>query len=206
MSELSGFIPRLCTQRLVLRAPELADVDAIHEVHRHAEVAAGVLSIAHPHRPADARAWLERFRQSLAAADPIRRNVIWLICLADTGEVVGDCGLSCNTIHRRGTLGYLVRPDHWNRGVVTEALACVLAWAFEVMDPPLRRVQADHFPENPASGRVLEKLGFTREGLMRGFLLKNGEPRDVVRWAVLREEYAGQELAPRAVEPCRNEP
>lgn len=185
----SESIPRLSTKRLVLRAPEPRDAEAIHEVHRHAPVAAGVLSIPHPHTVADARAWMERFRASLIASDRVHRNLIWLICLAEDGRVVGDCGLHCNTVHRRGTLGYLIHPDCWNRGLVTEALEGVLEWAFAKMNPPLHRAQADHFPENPASGRVLEKLGFTREALMRGFILKNGEPRDVVRWAVLREEY-----------------
>lgn len=179
----------LTTLRLVLRAPTEEDIPAIHEVHRHAAVADGVLSIPHPHTIADARAWLDRLRASIATADPVNRNLIWLICLAETGQVVGDCGVQWNELHRRGTLGYLLHPESWGRGFATEAVRAVLDHVFEAMEPTLHRVQADHFPDNPASGRVLEKLGFSREGVMRDFIFKNGRPRDVVRWAILRDEH-----------------
>jgi RimJ/RimL family protein N-acetyltransferase len=111
-----------------------------------------------------------------------------LICLAESGEAIGDCGLHMDLRHRRGVLGYLIRPDHWGRGIATEAIAAVIEFAFERMDPPLNRIEADHYTENPASGRVLEKLGFAREGVLRSYIFKDGVPRDVVRWGLVRAD------------------
>ena len=174
--------PTLHTTRLLLRPPSDGDVAAIHDIHRHKAVADGVLTIPHPHTIDDARAWLTRLRAPAAEG---RLNFIWLICIAESGEAVGDCGLHIDLKHRRGVLGYLVRPDHWGRGIVTEALRAVVEHAFDRLDPPLIRVEADHYPENPASGRVLEKLGFQREGVLRSYIIKHGVPRDAVRWSML---------------------
>lgn len=178
-------IPTLTTPRLRLREPDEGDAVAIHNVHRHKSVADGVISIPHPHTLNYAHAWLTRLRAPAAEG---RRNFIWLICLADTGEVIGDCGLHIDLKHRRGVLGYLIRPDHWGKGIATEAIGAVAGFAFSRHDPPLIRIEADHYPENPASGRVLEKLGFRREGVLRSYIIKDGVPRDAVRWGLVNAD------------------
>lgn len=179
--------PTLTTDRLRLREPDDGDIAAIHDVHRHRAVADGVLSIPHPHTIADARAWLAKHR---AVSPEGRLNLIWVICLAGSGEVIGDCGIHIDLKHRRGVLGYLIRPDHWGQGIATEAMRAVIGYGFEALRPPLNRIEADHYPENPASGRVLEKLGFVREGVLRSYIVKDGTARDVVRWAVLRTDHS----------------
>jgi RimJ/RimL family protein N-acetyltransferase len=176
-------VPTLTTPRLRLREPDEDDIPAIHDIHRHKAVADGVISIPHPHTMADARAWLSRLRAPAAEG---RLNLIWLICLIDTGEPIGDCGIHIDLKHRRGVLGYLIRPDHWGRGYVTEALRPVISHCFASLNPPLNRIEADHYTDNPASGRVLEKLGFQREGVLRSYIVKDGVSRDVVRWARVR--------------------
>ena len=175
--------PTISTPRLRLREPDEDDVVAIHDIHRHKSVADGVISIPHPHKVDDARAWLAR-RRIPAAED--RLNFLWLICLADTGEPIGDCGIHIDVKNRRGSLGYLLRPDHWGRGLITEAVGAVIDHCFTQLKPPIIRIEADHYPENPASGRVLEKLGFQREGVLRSYIFKDGVPRDAVRWALVR--------------------
>jgi ribosomal-protein-alanine N-acetyltransferase len=172
--------PTLTTSRLRLREPDDSDAPAIHDIHRHKPVADGVLSIPHPHTLADARAWLAKQRTPPAEG---RLNYVWVICLADSGEPIGDCGIHIDLRHRRGVLGYLIRPDHWGRGIATEAIGAVLDLVFNQLAPPLIRVEADHYPENPASGRVLQKLGFEREGVLRSYIIKDGLPRDAVRWS-----------------------
>ncbi len=189
--------PTLNTPRLRLREPDDEDAVAIHDIHRHKSVADGVLSIPHPHTIADARAWLARRRTALAED---RLNFLWLICLADTGEPIGDCGIHIDLKHRRGTLGYLIRPDHWGRGIATEAVGAVVEFAFAKLDPPLNRIEADHYPENPASGRVLQKLGFRREGVLRSYIVKDSVPRDAVRWGLLRTDGPWPAGNPRSAE------
>ena len=146
-------IPTLTTPRLRLREPDEGDAVAIHNVHRHKSVADGVISIPHPHTLNDAHAWLTRLRAPAAEG---RRNYIWLICLADTGEVIGDCGLHIDLKHRRGVLGYLIRPDHWGKGIATEAIGAVAGFAFSRHDPPLIRIEADHTPRTRLRPRAGE--------------------------------------------------
>ncbi len=176
-------VPTLTTARLRLREADEEDLAAIHDVHRHKSVADGVISIPHPHTIEDARAWLAKQR---GAPGEHRLNFVWVICLAEGGEVIGDCGIHCDLRHRRGVIGYLVRPDWWGRGIAAEAVGAVIEFVFGRLDPPLNRVEADHYVENARSGRVLEKLGFEREGVLRSYILKDGVSRDVVRWGLVR--------------------
>ncbi len=178
------FRPTLRTERMLLRPLSFRDADACHEIWRHQTVADGVLSIPHPLTPEQTR---ERLQRILTDA-PRRTGCVWAIILRGADQLIGDCGLEPDDRHLRGELGYCLHPDHWNKGYATEALAEIIRWSFEDRDPALQRLSADHYPENPASGRVLEKLGFQREGVQRGFLLKDGVRRDAVRWAKLREE------------------
>lgn len=89
-------------------------IECMRSVYRHAPHAG-----PHPHTIDDARTWLTRLRAPAAEG---RLNHIWLVCQADSGEVIGDCGLHVDLKHRRGVLGYLIRPDHWGKGIATEAV------------------------------------------------------------------------------------
>jgi len=106
---------------------------------------------------------------------------VFAVVEKETGLIVGCAGISPN---RKGSaeIGYWITPSRWNRGYCTEAVKRLIAFAREVMG--MHRVFALHFPDNPASGRVLEKAGMTREGLLKGYHEKNGEFLDVAVWAV----------------------
>lgn len=90
---------------------------------------------------------------------------------------------------RRAELGYSVRKDLWGQGYATEAANALLGFGFERLS--LRRVEADVDPRNPSSVRVLEKLGFVREGYLRERWEVNGELQDGVFFGLLRREWRG---------------
>ena len=96
-------------------------------------------------------------------------------------------GLVLRREHNRAELGYWIGVPYWNHGYATEAASTVLRYAFETMD--LHRVYAFHFTTNPASGRVLEKIGMTHEGTRRGHTLKWGEYLDNEAYGILRDEW-----------------
>ena len=78
--------------------------------------------------------------------------------------------------------------QNWRgRGIVPEAVRALNAWAFTNLE--LNRIQACHFPRNPASGRVLEKAGLQCEGVLRGYILKNGVSEDVIMYGVTRADF-----------------
>jgi [ribosomal protein S5]-alanine N-acetyltransferase len=107
-------------------------------------------------------------------------------------RIVGDLGFS-NII--RGALqscflGYKIDRGETRQGLVTEALQCALPWIFRHMD--LHRIEANIMPRNKASIRVVEKIGFRREGFSPKYLKINGNWEDHYRYAILKEELGAR--------------
>ena len=82
--------------------------------------------------------------------------------------------------------GYSLNRSYWNRGIMTEALDEVLRYGFEQLR--LNRIEAQYETDNPASGRVMEKAGMVREGVLRQRLKNKGRFVDVVLCAVLSQD------------------
>jgi RimJ/RimL family protein N-acetyltransferase len=108
--------------------------------------------------------------------------------LLETGELVGNASLHHFVdASRRCELGYALARAHWGRGYVSEALRALLDYGFTVLD--LNRVEADIDPRNEASARVLDKLGFRKEGFMPERWIVQGEPADTVFYGLLRSYW-----------------
>ena len=90
-------------------------------------------------------------------------------------------------VYRRdGELGYWLGEPFWGRGIMTGAVRQICREAFGRLD--IVRIHAAVYARNGASCRVLEKAGFTREGILRQSVYKNGEVLDACLYALLREE------------------
>ncbi len=106
----------------------------------------------------------------------------------ETGRLAGSIGLfKIDKENKNAEVGYWIRKDYWNKGLATEAVQLVLGFAFKNLK--LHRVYARTFKENTASARVLEKAGFTKEGVDRECYRKNGRWHDLVRYGILKKEY-----------------
>jgi RimJ/RimL family protein N-acetyltransferase len=107
---------------------------------------------------------------------------------ADTGEMIGNVSLfEFYPQSRRCEIGYAIASAHWNHGFATEAVVAALGYAFEELG--INRVEADIDPRNGASARVLERLGFQKEGYMPERWIVNGEPADTVYYGLLRRHW-----------------
>ncbi len=109
----------------------------------------------------------------------------WVLELRETGALVG--GFGARPSGTSLNIGYVLGREYWNRGLMTEAVKHVVAWA--MAQPGIFRVWAVCDVENAASARVLEKSGMTREGVLRRWaILPNlsAEPRDCACYAVVR--------------------
>jgi RimJ/RimL family protein N-acetyltransferase len=146
-------------------------------------VADTTINIPHPYPPGEAAAWIS----SHAAAWREGTQHTFAITERQDGDLLGAIGLTVNLAHARGELGYWIGLPHWNRGYATEAARAMLRYAFETLG--LNRVQATHFTRNPASGRVMQKLGMSHEGRSRQQFRKWDTFEDVERWAILRSEW-----------------
>lgn len=140
---------RIVTERLILRRAREDDLDDVHAVLSH-PVAMRYWSTL-PHDQLDqTRAWLG----DMIAADPAG-NADYIVEFE--GRVIGKAGC-----YQLPDIGYILHPDHWGRGLATEALGAIIPTVFARF--PLDAITADVDPRNPASIRLLEKLGFTISG------------------------------------------
>lgn len=179
---MSDDLPVLETERLVLRPYSLADARRVQEICGDWAVASTTLAVPHPYPDGAAEQWISTH------ADNFRLGieVTLAITLKPGGEVIGSVSLSINKSHRRGELGYMVAKQHWNRGYCTEAARAMVVYGFNGLG--LNRIQAMHFPFNPASGRVMQKLGMTREGLLRQYVCNRGGFADLYLCSILRAD------------------
>jgi len=104
------------------------------------------------------------------------RAVYWAMRTLADRAFVGSCELSdIDRGHRRAEVGFMVARDAWNDDYPLEAVRTVIAFA---ATGGLRKLTARTHLGNRRSEALLEKLGFTEEGLLRGHILKDGERRD----------------------------
>ncbi|MFK4728437.1 GNAT family protein [Agromyces mediolanus] len=175
--------PTLETDRLRLRPFAEADGDELYALQSNAEVL----------RYWDSPPWTDR--SSVArflsgcrsmAEDGTGARVV--IERADHPGFLGWCTFnSWNPEFRSASLGFCLAEAAWGRGYATEAAGAVLRWAFDALD--LNRVQAEVDTRNPASARVLEKLGFLLEGTLREDCIVDGVVSDSWVYGLLRRDW-----------------
>jgi RimJ/RimL family protein N-acetyltransferase len=146
---------RLQTPRLVLRPPEVRDVDQLASLLNDFEVSRMTGRIPHPYARNDAEAFVES-----AVALPISEGINLVIETEEIG-LVGGLGFFLGS-DRSAEVGYWIGRDFWGRGLASEALECALLWA--ATEWGRRWVRARHYQDNPASGQVLIKAGFLYTG------------------------------------------
>jgi ribosomal-protein-alanine N-acetyltransferase len=184
------FGPVIETDRVLLRAPQMSDYSA------WAELRAASQDFLVPWEPLWAPDELSRasFRRRIRHyMRDMREDVGYALFVCDTRStsLVGGITL-CNV--RRGvtqscTLGYWVGAAHARQGFMTAAVRAVVPFVFDSLE--LHRLEAACLPENTASMRLLERVGFKREGLARRYLRINGDWRDHVLYALLETDSRG---------------
>ena len=136
----------------------------------------------------DRIAWrqrIRRYREEIAQGT----GMPFLIFENANGRLAG--GITLGNIRygvaQTGQVGYWIGVNHAGRGLMAEALQLALRFAFDTLR--LHRVEAACIPDNARSIRVLEKAGFTREGLLRSYLRINGQWRDHLIFSLIADEH-----------------
>jgi [ribosomal protein S5]-alanine N-acetyltransferase len=172
-------LPTLETTRLILRPYREADIPELVPLIGAREVAATTLRIPHPYTEENARAFLELTQEP---------GKIWLAAtLRRDGRQIGGIGLRVDDQHQHAELGYWIGVPYWGNGYATEGAREILRYGFE--DLGLHRIFASHFEHNPASGRILVKLGMRYEGCEREHLRKWDRFVDSELYGILRHEW-----------------
>ena len=181
-------IPTLATGRLVLRPFALSDATDVQRLAGDYQVATTTLTIPHPYEDGVAEAWIETHEERWASS-----RHLTLAITTEVEGLVGAVSLQQRPPHRRAELGYWIARRFWGRGFATEAARAVVAYGFRELG--LNKIDAHYLARNPASGRVMEKVGMAREGILRQHIVKWEEPEDVVMYGILASEFHGGETS-----------
>jgi RimJ/RimL family protein N-acetyltransferase len=176
-------LPVLQGSRVRLRAQRASDVPALFTLYADPLVMRYWSSSAFTHID-QAREKFEYHDRGVRAGEFLQ----WAI-VRDDDALIGTCALfEISAQHRRASLGYALTSANWGRGYALEATRLAIAHAFGPM--ALHRLEADIDPRNASSLRLLDRLGFTREGLLRERWHVAGETQDSLICGLLARDYA----------------
>ncbi|MBV9572385.1 MAG: GNAT family N-acetyltransferase [Alphaproteobacteria bacterium] len=173
--------PQLSTRRLVLRPLNVDDASALFEARGDAE-AMLYWDWAPQHSVDHVAKVIADHGKAIAAGEVLW----WAVALTADGLAIGECDLSEIDEHnRRAEVGFLFRRASWGKGYAREAMNAVVEHAFETMR--LERLSARVHAGNERGRRLLEKLGFSYEGMARGHVLREGRRIDCLIFGMVRD-------------------
>ena len=174
---------RMETKSLILRKLEQRDAPLYYSrITSRAAVAKGMLWDSHD-TPEETDAVVRR--SILRYADPACHR--WAIALRSDDTIIGVADLLRFTDDHQCSFAYMIGEDFWSQGYATEALRAIFAYGFDHLG--LERIEADHLSDNPASGRVMRKLGMRHLGTKSHAYEKHGIPRDAEAYAVTKDQF-----------------
>lgn len=181
---LSDGFPSLETGRLTLRPLAGNDLDFIFRHFSDPEISRYLLDEEPVTTREQAQAIIDFYLSP--PGKPYNR---WVITRKPDGRPVGTCGYhKWQKRHHLAEIGYDLERASWGLGYMTEALRAALQFGFETLD--LNRVEALVYPENEASIRLLERLGFQKEGLLRQSICQGGVYYDHWLLSLLKAEWS----------------
>lgn len=146
--------PVLKTQRLILRPMTVVDAESAFKNWTSDPEVSRFMRWAQHKSVADTREWLES-EEKVLDSETIYN---WGFVLRETGELIGSGGLVFAEEKGLFELGYNIMRPLWGQGLATEAAQCIVDFARDVLGQ--KKLFCCHAKENPASGRVMQKVGF----------------------------------------------
>lgn len=176
-----GF-PVLETKRLTLREPVISDAADVF-VFRSDPVVQRYNA-----KPMEDVSEAKELLELLSANYLKQDGIVWAVTLKGDDTVIGLVGFGIWRSHNRAMLGYDLAHEYWGQGIGSEAVREIIRFGFERME--LNRIEAETIEDNQESTRLLEKLGFVREGIRRGYSLEeDGKYHGSAMYGLLRSEY-----------------
>ncbi|MFP4563458.1 MAG: GNAT family N-acetyltransferase [Bacteroidota bacterium] len=178
-----GELPIITLERLVLRPFTLDDAKLIQKYAGDKEIAKMTLNIPHPYEDGMAEEWINTH------FDDYNNGKSLTLAITNKKEkyLIGAIGLRLNKKYEHAELGYWIGKKYWNNGYCTEAAKGIIKYGFNEMN--LNRIYASHLKKNPASGRVMEKVGMKYEGLFREHVKKWGDFQDLVYNGIIKKDH-----------------
>ncbi len=182
VDEVFSVFPEINTERLNLREIKQEDRESIYKILSDFEVIKydTFELFTNIKQAEDMINWFnEAFKQKQA--------IFWGISLKNSPEIIGFCKCEIEIPKVRADFGYDLNSKYWNKGIITEALSAIMNFTFNELD--VNRIEATVSTENIASIKVLKKLGFTQEGILRERSYWRGSYHDMIMLSILKNEY-----------------
>lgn len=178
--------PTLETERLVLRKIEEKDVSDIFEYLSDEEVMR--------HYGTKPFLNIEQALQTISNYERVfseQSGIRWGITLKGEDKVIGSCFYDdINFEHCRIDLGYVLNKKYWRQGITKEAVQAIINYGFNNMN--INRYQSVIEPENLPSQKLVESLGFQREGLLRDYEWFDGKFDDLYMYSLLKSDFSSR--------------
>lgn len=172
--------PIIETERLILSQLEEKDIPFITEYLQHRIYSDLTSNIPYPYTENDAIFWLkmskEAFENEIGYTFGIRNK---------EEELIGAIGLH-DRDDDKAELGYWIGIPYWNKGYVTEAGRAIVDFGFKELG--LNKIYATHFFHNPASGKIMEKIGMEKEAVLKQHAKKDEEYFDLAMYSIFRNK------------------
>ncbi|MBU5424942.1 GNAT family N-acetyltransferase [Tissierella pigra] len=169
----------ITTERLVLRIFEKSDAETVTKLCNNYNIYKNTLYIPYPYSIDCALLWIQ------AHVDNFDADRLYEFAITDKekGILYGAVALSNNQRFNNGEIAYWIGEEFWGNGYATEASKAILEFAFNVKG--YHKVYARYFASNPASGRVIEKLGMVREGILIDHVMKDSRYEDLIYYGII---------------------
>ena len=174
--------PVLETPRLLLKAPKESDAEAILEMMSNPNVMRYYDWEAHKSKE-DSLKLIQILNQRYEDKIGLR----WFLWHKERQEIIGFAGFYKIELEHDAGLGYGLKEEFWNKGIMHEALQKILSYGFAQLQ--LHRVYAEVMPANSASQKLLQKLGFLHEGTLRESKYFKEKINDMSLFALLQRDW-----------------
>ncbi len=131
----------------------------------------------------EAQKIVDHFKNKLSAGLGIR----WGICLNGSEQVIGTIGFNNFTKNHRANIGYDLLSEYWGKGIMSEALEAIIDYGFNILE--VNRIEAEVMNGNIASEKLLVKMGFTNEGVLRQWMYWNERYHDMTMFSLLKRDF-----------------
>jgi [ribosomal protein S5]-alanine N-acetyltransferase len=176
--------PNLLTKQLELTQIAQHHLHDLHELRTHPDV--------HRYLQKPAPKTLEDTIENIKVNQSLVQNeegIAWAIAKKNENKLIGVIGFwRIKKEHYRPEIGYLLHPDYWGQGIMSEAIQAALKFAFEQMNA--HTVEADINPENTASANILLRNGFKREAAFKENIFFEGVFYDSEVYSILKKEWS----------------
>ncbi|MFD4931638.1 GNAT family N-acetyltransferase [Peribacillus butanolivorans] len=180
VKDIYGQLPTLETERLIMRKINMKDAEDMYAYASDSEVSRFVTW--EPHRSlSDTKDYIQFVLQNYED----NKLAPWGIEYKDNGEFIGTIDfVSWHLNHQIAEIGYVLAPQYWGNGIITEAAKKVIEFGFENMN--LVRIQARCFVDNLGSERVMQKSGMSFEGILRKGMFVKGKHEDLKLYSIIK--------------------